>query len=123
MNAGAYGQEIGTVVETVRVARAGKVQAIPGNEVQWNYRHTSFREGELLLGATLLLQPGDPKEIAASPLRGHGKYVTGLHPVCGRLGPRHRRHQLGSVCLAGDVVGAYRSSGLPKLRDPSAALP
>jgi UDP-N-acetylmuramate dehydrogenase len=33
--------------------------------VQWNYRHTSFREGELLLGATLLLQPGDPKEIAA----------------------------------------------------------
>jgi len=65
MNAGAYGQEIGTVVETVRVARAGKVQAIPGNEVQWNYRHTSFREGELLLGATLLLQPGDPKEIAA----------------------------------------------------------
>lgn len=65
MNAGAYGQEIGTVVETVRVARAGKVHEIPGSEVQWNYRHTSFREGELLLGATLLLQPGDPKEIAA----------------------------------------------------------
>src|SRR5215475_3073593 len=65
MNAGAYGQEIGTVVETVRVARAGRVQEIPGKEVQWNYRHTSFREGELLLGATLLLQPDDPKEIAA----------------------------------------------------------
>ena len=65
MNAGAYGQEIGTVVEAVRVARAGKVHEIPGSEVQWNYRHTSFREGELLLGATLLLQPDDPKEIAA----------------------------------------------------------
>src|SRR5262245_361884 len=65
MNAGAYGQEIGTVVETVRVARAGRVQEIPGKEVQWNYRHTSFREGELLLGATLLLQPDDPEEIAA----------------------------------------------------------
>ena len=65
MNAGAYGQEIGTVVETIRVARAGRVQEIPGNEVQWNYRHTSFREGELLLGATLILQPDDPKEIAA----------------------------------------------------------
>ncbi|MGZ8842727.1 MAG: UDP-N-acetylmuramate dehydrogenase [Pyrinomonadaceae bacterium] len=64
MNAGAYDQEIGTVVETVRIARDGKVQAIPGSEVQWNYRHTSFREGELLLGATLLLQPGDPKEIS-----------------------------------------------------------
>jgi UDP-N-acetylmuramate dehydrogenase len=64
MNAGAYGQEIGTVVETVRVARDGKVHHLPGSEVQWNYRHTSFREGELLLGATLLLQPDDPKAIA-----------------------------------------------------------
>ena len=60
MNAGAYGQEIGTVVETVRVAREGKVLAIPGTEVQWNYRHTSFREGELLLGSTLTLHPDDP---------------------------------------------------------------
>ncbi len=65
MNAGAYGQEIGTVVETIRVARDGRVMEIPGAEVQWNYRHTSFREGELLLGTTLLLRPDDPKEIAA----------------------------------------------------------
>src|SRR5256885_1586130 len=65
MNAGAFGQEIGTVVETVRVARAGRVIEIPGREVLWNYRHTSFREGELLLGATLLLEPGDPEEIRA----------------------------------------------------------
>jgi UDP-N-acetylmuramate dehydrogenase len=65
MNAGAYGQEIGTVVETVRVARAGRVVAIPGADVSWNYRHTSFAEGELLLGATLLLRPGDAKEISA----------------------------------------------------------
>lgn len=65
MNAGAYGQEIGTVVETVRVARNGQVVEIPGSEVQWNYRHTSFREGELLLGVTLALQADDPKEIRA----------------------------------------------------------
>jgi UDP-N-acetylmuramate dehydrogenase len=63
MNAGAYGQEIGTVVETIRVARGGRVAGIPGTEVQWNYRHTSFREGELLLGATLHLQHGDPEKI------------------------------------------------------------
>ena len=63
MNAGAFGQEIGTVVETVRVARDGRVIEIPGREVLWNYRHTSFREGELLLGATLLLEPGDREEI------------------------------------------------------------
>jgi UDP-N-acetylmuramate dehydrogenase len=64
MNAGAYGQEIGTVVQSVRVAREGRVHEMPGNEVQWNYRHTSFREGELLLGATLVLHADDPKSIA-----------------------------------------------------------
>src|SRR6184192_2509663 len=63
MNAGAYGQEIGTVVETVRVARDGRVCEIPGHEVKWNYRHTSFKEGELLLGATLSLHPDDPEQI------------------------------------------------------------
>jgi UDP-N-acetylmuramate dehydrogenase len=63
MNAGAYDHEIGTVTETVRVARAGKVVDIPGNTVQWNYRHTSFKEGELLLGATLRLTPDDPEQI------------------------------------------------------------
>src|SRR6185503_3934376 len=63
MNAGAYGQEIGTVVESVRVSRGCQVVAIPGNEITWNYRHTSFREGELLLGATLVLHPDDPEKI------------------------------------------------------------
>jgi UDP-N-acetylmuramate dehydrogenase len=65
MNAGAYEQEIGTVVETVRVARDGRVVEIAGSEVSWNYRHTSFKDGELLLGATLLLHPDNPGEIAS----------------------------------------------------------
>jgi UDP-N-acetylmuramate dehydrogenase len=65
MNAGAYGHEIGTVTETVRIARAGKVVEIPGAEIQWNYRHTSFKEGELLLGATLRLTRDDPEQIRA----------------------------------------------------------
>src|SRR5712671_790400 len=64
MNAGAYGQEIGTVVDTVRVARGGRAIEIPGSEVQWNYRHTSFREGEMLLGATLSLHPDEPQKIS-----------------------------------------------------------
>jgi UDP-N-acetylmuramate dehydrogenase len=63
MNAGAYGHEIGTVTESVRAARAGRVVAVPGVEITWDYRHTSFREGELLLGATLLLRPDDPEKI------------------------------------------------------------
>jgi UDP-N-acetylmuramate dehydrogenase len=65
MNAGAYEHEIGTVTETVRVAREGRVADIPGSAVEWNYRHTSFREGDLLLGATLLLKADDPAQIKA----------------------------------------------------------
>jgi len=47
MNAGAYGHEIGTVTDSVRVAREGKVMSIPGASIEWNYRHASFAEGEL----------------------------------------------------------------------------
>ena len=65
MNAGAYGHEIGTVTEKVRVAREGKVIEIPGDSIEWNYRHASFREGELLLGATLRLKHDDPEQIKA----------------------------------------------------------
>jgi UDP-N-acetylmuramate dehydrogenase len=65
MNAGAYGHEIGDRVETVRVARGGKVAQVPGREVSWNYRHTSFKEGELLLGCTLLLRGDDSEKIKA----------------------------------------------------------
>jgi len=65
MNAGAYGHEIGTVTASVRVAREGHVVEIPGSSVQWNYRHSSFREGELLLGASLRLTPDEPEKIRA----------------------------------------------------------
>ena len=65
MNAGAYGHEIGTVTENVRVAREGNVVEVPGKSIEWNYRHTSFREGELLLGATLRLKHDDPEQIKA----------------------------------------------------------
>ncbi|HEX6043559.1 MAG TPA: UDP-N-acetylmuramate dehydrogenase, partial [Pyrinomonadaceae bacterium] len=63
MNAGAFGHEIGTVTQTVRVAREGRVVEVPGESVEWNYRHTSFKDGELLLGATLRLTPDDAEQI------------------------------------------------------------
>ncbi|MFN2530288.1 MAG: UDP-N-acetylmuramate dehydrogenase [Pyrinomonadaceae bacterium] len=65
MNAGAYGHEIGTVAESVRVACDGQVVDIPGATIKWNYRHSSFKEGELILGATLCLTPDAPETIRA----------------------------------------------------------
>jgi UDP-N-acetylmuramate dehydrogenase len=65
MNAGAYGHEIGTVTERVRVARDGVVVEIPGTDIEWNYRLTSFKDGELLLGATLRVVRDDPERIRA----------------------------------------------------------
>jgi UDP-N-acetylmuramate dehydrogenase len=76
MNAGAYDHEIGTVTETVRTARDGRVLEVPGSSVQWNYRHTSFREGELLLGATLRLQPDDPEKIRARMEEAKGRRMA-----------------------------------------------
>jgi UDP-N-acetylmuramate dehydrogenase len=65
MNAGAYDHEIGTVTESVRVARGGQVVEVPGRQIKWDYRHTSFQEGELVLGATLRLRPDDVEKIQA----------------------------------------------------------
>ncbi|MCA1816781.1 MAG: UDP-N-acetylmuramate dehydrogenase [Acidobacteria bacterium] len=65
MNAGAFGHEIGTVVETVRVARGGRIVEVPGEKIKWDYRHTSFRDGELVLGATLRLKFDDAEKIGA----------------------------------------------------------
>ena len=76
MNAGAFGQEIGTVVESVRVAQNGRVVEIPGSDVKWNYRHTSFREGELLLGATLILRKDDVERIQERMAEAKGKRMS-----------------------------------------------
>lgn len=68
MNAGAYGQEIGTVTESVRVVRpgtGGRIESVPGSEIVWSYRRTSFREGDLILGAVLKLTRDDPEKIKA----------------------------------------------------------
>jgi UDP-N-acetylmuramate dehydrogenase len=65
MNAGAFGHEIGNVVESVRVARGGRVAEVPGSEIKWDYRHTSFGDGELLLGATLRLTADEAEKINA----------------------------------------------------------
>ena len=47
MNAGAYGTQIGTHVREVELYRAatGEVETLRGNDIRFDYRHTSFAAG------------------------------------------------------------------------------
>lgn len=66
MNAGAYNGELKDVVESVTVLRAGEVLTLPAADCGFAYRHSVFGEnGDVILGATLRLTPGDPAAILA----------------------------------------------------------
>jgi UDP-N-acetylmuramate dehydrogenase len=61
MNAGAYGTQIGTYVREVRVYRAstGRIEALRGAEINFEYRHTSFAPDDIMLTVRLEL-PSKP---------------------------------------------------------------
>jgi len=63
MNAGAYEGEMAQVVTSVTcLNRDGSVEQV--TDCGFGYRHSNFSDGtRLILGAELLLQPGDPKAI------------------------------------------------------------
>jgi UDP-N-acetylmuramate dehydrogenase len=110
MNAGAYGHEIGNVTETVRVAREGRVVEVPGSEVKWDYRHTSFREGELLLGATLRLQRDDPEKIGARMLEAKNKRLA-TQPHGGRSAGCFFKNPPGSEVGTGKMIDEMGMKG------------
>jgi UDP-N-acetylmuramate dehydrogenase len=110
MNAGAYEHEIGRVTETVRVARKGQVVEIPGSTVQWNYRHTSFAEGELLLGATLRLQADDPEKILARMEDAKGKRMA-TQPHGGRSAGCFFKNPPQSIVGTGRIIDEMGMKG------------
>jgi UDP-N-acetylmuramate dehydrogenase len=61
MNAGAYGTQIGSYVEEVKVYRAAqrKIEILSGNQISFEYRHTSFAPDDMMLAVTLNL-PSKP---------------------------------------------------------------
>jgi UDP-N-acetylmuramate dehydrogenase len=110
MNAGAYGHEIGTVTEVVRVARGGRVVEVPGHEVQWDYRHTSFRDGELLLGATLHLSPDDPEKIGARMKEAKNKRLA-TQPHSARSAGCFFKNPPGSAIGTGKIIDEMGMKG------------
>jgi UDP-N-acetylmuramate dehydrogenase len=67
MNAGAYGTQIGTHVREVELYRAatGEIETLRGNDIRFDYRHTSFAPDDVMLRVKLELPSKPFKEILA----------------------------------------------------------
>jgi UDP-N-acetylmuramate dehydrogenase len=57
MNAGAYGTQIGSYVREVKVYRSGerKIETLKGEQISFEYRHTSFGPNDMMLSVKLEL--------------------------------------------------------------------
>src|SRR6202522_1846434 len=67
MNAGAYGTQIGPFVREVELYRAatGAIETLRGNDIRFDYRHTSFAPDDLMLRVKLELPSKPFKEVLA----------------------------------------------------------
>ena len=65
MNAGAYGTQIGIYVTEVKVYRAAqrKIEILRGDQISFEYRHTSFAPDDMMLAVTLNLPSKSYAEI------------------------------------------------------------
>lgn len=65
MNAGAYGTQIGSFVEEVELYRAasGRIETLRGEQIRFEYRHTSFAPDDIMLAVTLALPSKPFREI------------------------------------------------------------
>jgi UDP-N-acetylmuramate dehydrogenase len=65
MNAGAYGMQIGSYVREVKLYRAAdrKLEILGGDQISFEYRHTSFAPDDMMLAVTLELPSKPFKEI------------------------------------------------------------
>ena len=65
MNAGAYGMQIGSYVREVKLYRAAarKLEILRGEQISFEYRHTSFAPDDMMLAVTLELPSKPFKEI------------------------------------------------------------
>ncbi len=67
MNAGAYGGELGNCISSVTVLDHGAIRQIPGDEMDFGYRHSrAMEEGWIILGAFFHLEKGQREQIGAA---------------------------------------------------------
>src|SRR5215470_16534000 len=65
MNAGAYGTQIGSCVREVKLYRAAdrRMETLRGEQISFEYRHTSFAPDDMMLAVKLELPSKPYKEI------------------------------------------------------------
>lgn len=65
MNAGAYGTQIGSYVREIEIYReaAGRIERLEGEGIRFDYRHTSFAPGDIMLAVKLDLPSKPYREI------------------------------------------------------------
>lgn len=65
MNAGAYGMQIGSYVREVKLYRAAtrKIEILTGDQISFEYRHTSFAPDDMMLAVKLELPSKPFREI------------------------------------------------------------
>src|SRR5271163_4020262 len=65
MNAGAYGMQIGSYVREVKLYRAAarKLETLQGDQISFEYRHTSFAPDDMMLAVKLELPSKPYREI------------------------------------------------------------
>jgi UDP-N-acetylmuramate dehydrogenase len=66
MNANAYGGRLETALEWVEIAAAEGLRRARPEELGFGYRSSNLRPGEVVARARLMLEPADPRQVAAA---------------------------------------------------------
>jgi UDP-N-acetylmuramate dehydrogenase len=119
MNAGAHGREMVDVVETIDLfdLRSSRRTTIAVDDAGLTYRHSSLPPDAVVVGATVVLEPGDQRAIRRTmeEARDHRRRTQPLaEPNCGSVfaNPRgdHAARLIDAAGLKGTRVGGVRVS-------------
>jgi UDP-N-acetylmuramate dehydrogenase len=66
MNANAYGGQLAEVLEWIDICTAAGTERRTPDQLDFTYRHSNLREGEVVVRASFQLKPADPDEIRAT---------------------------------------------------------
>lgn len=116
MNAGAYGGEIGHVLESCTIlTKEGEIRTLDNRDMRFGYRHSAIQEtGDIVISAKFSLKPGDYQLIEQEMKR-----LTHLrelkqpleYPSCGSVFKRPPGHFAGQLISEADLKG-HRVGGV-----------